>query len=220
MVGEISTEMQERFQSYVAKSDGCWEWSGARTGKGYGAIKLGGRMVPAHRVSWKLAFGPIPDGLLVLHRCDNRPCVRPDHLFLGTHADNMADMVAKDRQGAGERNHEAKLTWASVRQIRERYSATDLSCSELARALGVSKYAVQQIVKGRTWKDPAYHRPTTTKRRSWPRGARHHNAALTAAQVEELRRRRSAGELLKHLAARFGISIACAHDVARRKTYA
>jgi hypothetical protein len=76
---------------------GCWVWSGATNRKGYGVYIFRGKYVGAHRVAWTLFRGPIPDGLFVLHRCDNPPCLNPDHLFLGTHNDNMIDMVLKGR---------------------------------------------------------------------------------------------------------------------------
>lgn len=87
------------------RGDGCWEFAGAKSHKGYGQLPIwrDGRSIPrsAHRLSWELANGPIPAGMSVLHRCDNPPCVRPDHLFLGTQSDNMQDMVAKGRAYAG-----------------------------------------------------------------------------------------------------------------------
>lgn len=92
--------MQDRFWQHVAKSEGCWEWTGANSGRGYGRVGVdGGKTTGAHRVSWEMHYGPVPDGCSVLHRCDNRPCVRPDHLFLGDKLANMADMVAKGRAG-------------------------------------------------------------------------------------------------------------------------
>lgn len=88
-----------RFDAKVERGEGCWVWTGLRTQYGYGTITNGaGCKLLAHRASWELHVGPIPDGLWVLHRCDNPPCVNPAHLFLGTHADNVRDMWAKGRQ--------------------------------------------------------------------------------------------------------------------------
>lgn len=88
--------LEQRFWAQIEKTDSCWNWTGARNPR-YGMIKRDGRRVGAHRVSWELANGAIPQGLWVLHRCDNPRCVRPDHLFLGNRLDNMRDMGAKGR---------------------------------------------------------------------------------------------------------------------------
>ena len=91
--------VEERFWEKVQKTDGCWLWTGATIAAGYGELAVGQPRKPlrAHRLSWEMHHGPIPEGLLVLHHCDVRNCVRPEHLFLGTHQDNMADAYAKGR---------------------------------------------------------------------------------------------------------------------------
>src|ERR1035437_755093 len=102
--------IETRFWDRVLMGDGCWPWAGKiHVGTGYGVVYAGGgrgheREERAHRVAWALTFGPIPPGLSVLHKCDNPPCVNPDHLYLGTHQDNMADVVARGR-GANASTH-------------------------------------------------------------------------------------------------------------------
>lgn len=99
--GFVARPLSERFWRYVVKTDGCWIWIGATASFGYGRIQREGgkqgKADRAHRVSWLLHYGEIPLGMWVLHQCDEPSCVRPDHLFLGTHTDNMLDMAAKGR---------------------------------------------------------------------------------------------------------------------------
>lgn len=141
---------EERFWRKVAKGDGCWEWRGHRsTNMGHGILKSGPRgacrQEYAHRVSWELHFGPIPDGLNVCHSCDNPPCVNPAHLWLGTDADNMADRDRKGRHGS------IKLTADQVRAIRVRRAAGELT-RPLAKAFGVSQSYVSMLSRGRARK--------------------------------------------------------------------
>jgi hypothetical protein len=112
----------ERFWEKVDKRgpDECWLWTGSLV-DGYGTFKVGTETIKTHRFSYEIHIGAIPVGLYVLHRCDVRNCVNPNHFFLGTHADNMKDMVAKGRQSAprGEQHHNARLTDAKVVAIRQ-----------------------------------------------------------------------------------------------------
>lgn len=129
----------------------CLIWTGVTVGNGYGKIKVDRRTWRVHRLAYTLAFGD-PGRLCVLHRCDNPPCFNPDHLFLGHHADNIADMLAKGRMDlrACERNGMSKLTTQDVLDIRAGRAA-GLSLRAMARTHGVSKKAVLNVVMGRTW---------------------------------------------------------------------
>lgn len=148
--------IEERFWAKVSKSDGdgCWEWLGGLTGGGYGIF---GRQGMSHRFSWELHNGPIPENMQVCHHCDNRKCVRPDHLFLGTPKDNMQDCKAKGRladpntRARGEQAGSAKLTDATVRIIRERYKTGTVTLAQLAEEYGVSSSAIHLALIRHTW---------------------------------------------------------------------
>jgi hypothetical protein len=145
----------KRFWDKVHKLPGaraCWEWRATRTVWGYGQFWLNGRHQQAHRVAYELQVGPVPDGLLVLHRCDNRRCVRRSHLRLGTHEANMADMVKKERQVRGERNNTAKLTEEQVLEIRTIYAAKQATQTELGLRYGVTQAMISEVVRGKSWK--------------------------------------------------------------------
>jgi len=147
--------LTEWFWEKVAKGPGCWEWQAARYTNGYGCIDIRRPYrlrTTAHRVAWALTYGPIPAGLFVLHRCDHPTCVRPDHLFLGTHTDNMRDMVAKGRARprSGESNGLARLTEVAVRAIRA--NPDGLSARALARQFGMHASTIQQVQHRETWR--------------------------------------------------------------------
>ena len=136
----------------------CIEWTAGRSSTGYGAARspTTNRKTTAHRAAWELEHGPIPNGLWVLHHCDNPPCVNLEHLFLGTQKDNMADMIGKGRDNLshgfhGENHPRARLNWRQVCDIRSRPE-------ERARALaieyGVSRHTIAAIRCGRNWKRP------------------------------------------------------------------
>jgi hypothetical protein len=133
----------------------CWLWTAMKNPRGYGCVQKDNArktFLLAHRVSWELYFTSIPAGLCILHRCDNRRCVRPDHLFLGTKADNMADRYAKGRYEKGEKTGRAKLTEAAVREIRRLFAAGCHNKAALSMQFGVSRPAIRLIVLGKCWK--------------------------------------------------------------------
>lgn len=133
----------------------CEEWTGAFAGSGYGTRWVAGRgHVSAHRYAWELAHGPIPDGLFVLHHCDNKRCVRVEHLFLGTPADNMHDMDRKGRRRVvstqGEARSDHKLTEVQVREIRA-MAAGGMSYRRIALRYPVHASTVERIVRRQRW---------------------------------------------------------------------
>ena len=144
--------LKPRFDSrFVVMETGCWEWTGSKSLYGYGAILLArGHLVSAHRASWILYKGPIPDKLCVLHKCDNPPCVNPEHLFLGTRAENNRDKAEKMRSNLGERSPLAKLTNAQAVEIFA-LRDTSLSQQEVGDRFGVSKTAIRHIWSGHRW---------------------------------------------------------------------
>lgn len=147
----------ERLWSKICLGDGgpgCWEWTGAKS-DGYGSLRVssGGTSAAlyAHRLAYEWLRGLIPDGLCVLHHCDNPSCCNPDHLFLGTRTENSADMARKNRSTFGERNPQARLTEKDIREILRRHSAGE-SQAGLGREFGVSGSHINGIVHRRFWK--------------------------------------------------------------------
>lgn len=148
----------DRFWSWVAKTEACWEWQGQRTTAGYGVLRpksTDRRGIYAHRFSFELHHRPLEPGEEVCHRCDNPPCVNPDHLFAGSHADNMADMARKGRGATrpilGEAHHFARLTDEQVLEIRARCAAGE-NQHDIAREFGVVNSNVSMIHRRQTWR--------------------------------------------------------------------
>ena len=161
-------DVENRLLDRAVKVGTCWEWTGQILPNGYGRISIACKNKLPHRLAYEIFCGQIPEGMFVCHRCDNRTCCNPTHLFLATHAENMADMVRKGRQAKGERNgcylhpesvrrgeknHNSKFTWDMVRKIRDRYAAGGISAYQLAKEYGVTKRTMSQLVKGETWQE-------------------------------------------------------------------
>jgi hypothetical protein len=137
----VKEPIEDRLWRRVDKSGDCWVWTGGRYRKGYGKFDA---LQYAHRVSWEIHNGPIPKGLYVLHKCDNPPCVRPDHLFLGTLADNNADMLTKGR-------YNTKLSEDQVAEIKRMLNTGLYSQQEIADSFGVNQTLISFIKRGVVW---------------------------------------------------------------------
>lgn len=249
--------LEERFWKKVDRSspDGCWLWMGAKRGKrgtargGYGQIQVGYRsngkqlMESAHRVGYLLQVGPIPPGRYICHHCDNPMCVRGDHLYAGTHVENMADMATRSRAAAGDRHGththperivrgeqhwKAKLTDAQVREMRARYAA-GATYAQLGRDVNVSKPMARFAVLGHCWthidgaasqsRPPA---PKIIRPAALPidrTGERNGNARLTEADVRAMRERASNGETYAQLGRAFGVTSVMARLIVQRKNW-
>lgn len=142
----------ERFWEKVDKRDvgDCWEWQGTLCSKGYGVIDIGGRQHKAHRISYQLNIGHLPDELFVCHHCDNPRCVNPNHLYAGTVHDNGRDMASRRRSMWGERNSHARITSEVALEILDRHREGE-SVPELMARFDVSRSLVRHLVSRRRW---------------------------------------------------------------------
>jgi hypothetical protein len=146
--------LEEKFWSKVniQGDDECWLWTGAKWGNGYGLLCLNPSSLLAHRLSWELHYGLVPDGLLVLHKCDVRNCINPKHLYVGTHIDNTRDRVERNRssRSIGERSGKSKLKSGEVWLIR-RLLGAKFSIRSIAKLFKISSNVIWGIKSGKRW---------------------------------------------------------------------
>lgn len=188
----------DRFWSKVAKVDGegCWLWQAGQNRHGYGAFYLNGRNHPAPRIAYELTYGPIPEGMLACHRCDNPQCVRPDHLFLGDTRANAVDMVAKGRSAVSGDRH-----W--IHEHPERAARGDRNGSRMHP---------ERVARGE--RHGSHVHPERVLR-----GEGHGRAKVTETQVREMRQRYQQGETLKELGAEYGVHFSVVSDIVNRKSW-
>lgn len=143
--------LNQRFWKKVNKTKSCWLWTGSKVTNGYGCIWLNGKAKQAHRISYEIHFGSIPKNGCILHKCDTKACVNPNHLFLGTQKDNMQDRNNKNRQAFGERSGSSKLTESEIMDIRSRpiYKGSQTA---LAKEFKVSSRQISGIINREYWK--------------------------------------------------------------------
>jgi len=142
----------ERFWNKVKKTNTCWLWIGKRRIYGYGVVKYKNKEYSAHRFVWFLTYGKFPKKL-VCHKCDNPPCIRPDHLFEGTHKDNIQDAIKKGRMLVGRVSHRRKLTFQQAEEIRKKYIPKQYGgMQKLIKEYGLSKRSIALILKRETYK--------------------------------------------------------------------
>lgn len=160
--GRPALPVEERLHlSTVKQPNGCWEFIGATNPSGYAYISDAGKRIGVHRLAYQLAKGPIPKTLVVRHSCDNRRCVNPDHLLLGSHTQNVLDRVSRGRSAVGEAHGRSVLMAAQVMEIRARYATGEVSQEQLANEYQVNRNTIRSIIKGATWGhlpqvEPAY----------------------------------------------------------------
>jgi len=142
--------LKERLESkLVPNANGCLEFTGCHNGKGYGLLGVDGKTLRTHRVAWELANGEIPDGLCVLHRCDNRRCCAVNHLFLGTNSDNVADKVRKGRARTGNAGRANRVVDETMLIFMRELQMQDLNQAQIGECLGVSQITVSRYLSGK-----------------------------------------------------------------------
>jgi len=214
--------LDDRFWTKVDKThaNGCWVWTANRNNKGYGLFRPGG-LAPkqlAHRLSYTESHGPIPKGGLVLHSCDNPSCVNPNHLRVGSHKDNVADMDKRGRRvsntGKGEAHCHARMTDVSVTTLRQRYIAGD-SLDDLARDFGCPRSSLADYTGGRSWRHLLGVGGCPTLEELKAEGARRRRSAakITPEDARQIREALASGETGRSIAKRYGIHYATVSNV-------
>jgi len=153
----MSVEERLRYKGWDVVESGCWEVRGARKNSGYGSLQYGGWSQATHRLAYQTWVGPIPDGHLIRHKCDNPPCINPDHLETGTDSDNSKDMMSRGRHRTlvGADHPMCKLSWVEAEAIRDAYGTGVFTLKMLGEAFGVSYNVVSKVVRGQSYRSPS-----------------------------------------------------------------
>jgi hypothetical protein len=200
----LTQKESQKFWSRVqiVEGDGCWLWTAGKTGSGYGAIRMHGRQCLSHRIAFEDAYADVPPGLKVLHTCDNPPCVRPDHLWLGTSKDNTDDMCAKGRNAFGEDHPIAKLKCQDVENIRA-MRAAGVSANAISEWYGVPYSSVAAIIDNRYWNHVGHETDKSINTKA--KGSAINTAKLTEEQIPVIRNLHAQGWPSGMIASQFGV---------------
>ena len=207
---------KKRFESLYEKTENCWIWIGKLTANGYGKF----RSVAASRASYKYYIGDIPKGLQVCHTCDNRKCVNPSHLFLGTLQDNLKDMTDKGRRARGSKIASSTLTEEQVLEMRKmRLSGCEYQ--EIAGKFGADWYTVRNVCKNNTWQHVALGQESKTVKqvRKPAKGSRTGSAKLKESDVLEIKALLKDGIQGREIARMFGVNFSTISDIKRSRTW-
>lgn len=221
--------LDDRFWNKVEKSspNGCWEWRANKNNKGYGLFRPGGTAPKrlAHRLAFEDASGrPIPDGLHILHSCDNPACVNPAHLRAGTRSENMQDMDKRGRRVPnglrGETVATSKLKNEQVIALRRDYVA-GVALDVIADRYGISEFSIADFINGRSWKHllGVPGSPTLAELKSEAARRRRSSAKISLETARAIRRRLAKGELGKDLAVEYGLHKATISDIKLQKIW-
>jgi len=178
---------KDRFFEKVEFTESCWIWKGGKKKSGHGVFYFNGRLTPAHRFSYEFHKGKIGKELYVCHKCDNPPCVNPEHLFPGTQKENMRDCVHKKRHAFGERVKNSELNKYKVEEILHIYSGGFLDQYELGELFNVSRTTIQAIINGRSWIH--IERPENLKPCNRKQGSKSKASKLCEFDVLEIRKK-------------------------------
>lgn len=203
----MKQEKRDKFFKKVKKTEDCWEWLGCKTKLGYGSFGS----EKAYRYSYKIHKGEIPDKMCVCHSCDNPSCVNPDHLFLGTHQDNMSDMVSKGRQATGEQlgrklNNEKVLKIKELIDLKERDEV-------IAKEYDISPRMIRQIKQGLSWGWLTGYKPRLRKPKEQIKGR------LTSLEIIEIDKDIKSGLKILDVMKKYNISKSCASRIRNGETW-
>lgn len=215
----LGMSLNERFWEKVDKKgdDECWNWKGTGTPCGYGYLWYINSKIPAHRVSFILEFGEIPEGKEVCHKCNNTQCVNPKHLCICTHQENIKYRNEQGRTPKGETHYRATFTKEKVDQIRQKYiSDKNITMRELGKEYNVTECIIEYILNNKTYVDENYKVPTY---KSGKEGEHNSHAKLNWKKINEIRERHRNGEMMTKLAKEYNVERHTISSIVKNKTW-